>query len=193
MANSIFRWLLGDCSFQRNYRDQKDCPLFFLLCCINYWSHSSRSLWKEVLGYSKNIIILITKLCFTVSVGTFGDSHAPAPLHHFGNNSTMFLRGKKGKEKKPGSQTELSIDDDKTLERVLADIKKRELKTIETLDLQRKGLQTLPPEIIKLYNLKVLHLYDNELKRLPPEIGMFFVCSLTHFRRTPTTCQTVTQ
>lgn len=86
----------------------------------------------------------------------------------------MFLRGKKGsKEKKPGSQTELSIDDDKTLERVLADIKKRELKTIETLDLQRKGLQTLPTEIIKLYNLKVLHLYDNELKRLPPEIGMY--------------------
>jgi Leucine-rich repeat (LRR) protein len=93
----------------------------------------------------------------------------------------MFGRkGKKGKEKRTNSQTELSIDDDKTLERVLADIKKRELKTIETLDLQRKGLQNLPSEIVKLYNLKVLHLYDNELKRLPPEIGNFNrVCRLT--------------
>ena len=80
--------------------------------------------------------------------------------------------GRKKKDKKGGGQTELSLDDDRTLEKVIADIKKRDLKTIETLDLQSKGLQSVPPEIIKLYNLKVLHLYDNELKRVPPEIGM---------------------
>lgn len=87
----------------------------------------------------------------------------------------MSLFRKKGKDKKPAGQTELSLDDDRTLDKVLADIKKRDLKTIETLDLQSKGLQSVPPEIIKLYNLKVLHLYDNELKRVPPEIG---VCAL---------------
>lgn len=84
----------------------------------------------------------------------------------------MSLFRKKGKDKKPAGQTELSLDDDRTLDKVLADIKKRDLKTIETLDLQSKGLQSVPPEIIKLYNLKVLHLYDNELKRVPPEIGV---------------------
>lgn len=84
----------------------------------------------------------------------------------------MSLFRKKVKEKKGGGQTELSLDNDQTLDRVLADIKKKDLKAIETLDLQSKGLQTVPPEIIKLYNLKVLHLYDNELKRVPPEIGM---------------------
>lgn len=84
----------------------------------------------------------------------------------------MSLFRKKGKEKKGTGQTELSIVDDRTLDRVLSEIKKKDLKAIETLDLQSKGLQSVPPEIIKLYNLKVLHLYDNELKRVPPEIGV---------------------
>jgi hypothetical protein len=39
------------------------------------------------------------------------------------------------------------------------------------LDLSRKGLTTLPPEIGKLSQLRELYLYNNQITILPPEIG----------------------
>jgi len=46
------------------------------------------------------------------------------------------------------------------------------------LDLSKKGLTTLPPEIGLLLNLLVLKLERNELRTLPPEIGN--LTNLTH-------------
>ena len=40
-----------------------------------------------------------------------------------------------------------------------------------TLDLSRKGLTTLPPEIGNLISLTYLDLRNNQLTALPPEIG----------------------
>jgi Leucine-rich repeat (LRR) protein len=39
------------------------------------------------------------------------------------------------------------------------------------LDLSDRGITELPPEIGRLYNLKVLYLDGNQLTALPPNIG----------------------
>jgi len=59
-----------------------------------------------------------------------------------------------------------------TLEKFLQEAKKtNSLKSIEKLDLSRRELSELPPQISKIVNLKVLNIYDNALKQLPSEIG----------------------
>ncbi len=77
-----------------------------------------------------------------------------------------------GKPAKAGSFSALELDlKEKSLDRFIADAKKQQLKEILSLDLSRQELATLPWEIGKLSNLKVLRLYDNDLKVLPKEIG----------------------
>ena len=52
-----------------------------------------------------------------------------------------------------------------------------ELRTITELDLQKSELTFLPPEIVNLAKLSVLHLADNQLETVPPWIGQ-----LTHLK-----------
>ena len=60
------------------------------------------------------------------------------------------------------------------LEKYVAEAKKNNmLKHIERLDLSRQELQELPPLIAKLVNLKILQVYNNALKQVPPEIGAY--------------------
>jgi leucine-rich repeat protein SHOC2 len=44
-------------------------------------------------------------------------------------------------------------------------------EAVTSLDLSKKGLTQLPPEIGQLTNLIWLKLWDNQLTQLPPEIG----------------------
>jgi Leucine-rich repeat (LRR) protein len=69
----------------------------------------------------------------------------------------------------------LTIDlTNKTWEKFFQEAKKaNNLKAIERLDLSRQELTELPPQISKIVNLKILNVYDNQLKALPPEIGKF--------------------
>jgi Leucine-rich repeat (LRR) protein len=73
-----------------------------------------------------------------------------------------------GKGDKP-----LTIDlTNKTWEKFFQEAKKaNNLKSIERLDLSRQELTELPPQISKIVNLKILNVYDNQLKSLPSEIG----------------------
>lgn len=50
-------------------------------------------------------------------------------------------------------------------------IKQAEEYEVTKLDLSRRGLTELPPEICNLTKLTYLDLYNNELTKLPPEIG----------------------
>lgn len=50
---------------------------------------------------------------------------------------------------------------------------KGNLKQIERLDLSRQELTEIPAQISKLIHLKYLQVYDNNLKTVPKEIGMF--------------------
>jgi Leucine-rich repeat (LRR) protein len=62
------------------------------------------------------------------------------------------------------------------MEKYLLELKKESsLKHIERLDLSRQELAEIPPQISKLVGLKILQMYDNGLKVVPPEIGMSFV------------------
>lgn len=83
--------------------------------------------------------------------------------------------GNKGdKSSKQGSQESFDIDDlnDSNIEKYFADAKKAgTLKNIERLDLSQKELNEIPPQIAKLPNLKILHLYDNNFKEIPSFIG----------------------
>jgi Leucine-rich repeat (LRR) protein len=69
----------------------------------------------------------------------------------------------------------LTIDlTNKTWEKFFQEAKKaNNLKAIERLDLSRQELTELPPQISKIVNLKILNVYDNQLKTLPSEIGKF--------------------
>ena len=42
--------------------------------------------------------------------------------------------------------------------------------TLETIDLSNNKLESLPPSLAKMKNLKVLNLNDNQLKQIPSEI-----------------------
>ncbi len=58
-------------------------------------------------------------------------------------------------------------------EKALEEIKKAVEKNLTTLHLSDNQLSTLPPEIGELKNLKELNLGSNKLSTLPPEIGEF--------------------
>jgi len=53
------------------------------------------------------------------------------------------------------------------IERVLEKIN---TNTIETIDLSNNKLESLPPSLAKMINLKVLNLNDNNLRTIPDEI-----------------------
>lgn len=77
------------------------------------------------------------------------------------------------KDKKSQSVT-LDLSE-KPLEKWLQEAKKaNNLKNIEGLDLSRQEITELPPQISKLTNLKILQVYDNALKTIPPEIGILY-------------------
>lgn len=86
--------------------------------------------------------------------------------------------GNKDSKSKGGPQ-EVNFDFDEitadTIDKFFADAKKSgTLKNIERLDLSQKELSEIPNQIVKLPNLKILHLYDNNLKDIPGFIG---ICS----------------
>lgn len=85
--------------------------------------------------------------------------------------------GNKDSKTKGGSEAP-SLPDDlnaETIEKYFIDAKKAgHLKNIERLDLSQKELNEIPSQISKLPNLKILHLYDNNLKEVPGSvIGIF--------------------
>ena len=53
------------------------------------------------------------------------------------------------------------------IERVLEKINSN---TIETIDLSNNKLESLPPSLAKMTNLKVLNLNDNHLRTIPDEM-----------------------
>jgi Leucine-rich repeat (LRR) protein len=53
------------------------------------------------------------------------------------------------------------------IERVLEKINSN---TIETINLSNNNLESLPPSLAKMINLKVLNLNDNNLRTIPDEI-----------------------
>lgn len=84
------------------------------------------------------------------------------------------LSGGTGKDKGKGQSLTLDLSE-KPLEKWIQEAKKSSnLKYIERLDISRQELPELPPQISKLTNLKILQVYDNGLKSIPPEIGMLF-------------------
>jgi Leucine-rich repeat (LRR) protein len=79
------------------------------------------------------------------------------------NNSTGKAKG--------GQSITLNLKE-KSMEKYLLELKKESsLKHIERLDLSRQELAEIPPQISKLVGLKILQMYDNGLKVVPPEIG----------------------
>jgi Leucine-rich repeat (LRR) protein len=79
--------------------------------------------------------------------------------------------GPSASKDKKGQSVTLDLKE-KPLDKWIAEAKKaNSLKHIERLDLSRQELTELPAQIAKLVNLKILQMYDNGLKLLPPEIG----------------------
>lgn len=79
--------------------------------------------------------------------------------------------GPSSSKDKKGQSVTLDLKE-KPLDKWIQEAKKaNSLKHIERLDLSRQELTELPPQIAKLVNLKILQMYDNGLKLLPPEIG----------------------
>jgi Leucine-rich repeat (LRR) protein len=95
------------------------------------------------------------------------------------------MGNKDSKSNKSGGQQETfpDIDDlnDSNIEKYFADAKKAgTLKSIERLDLSQKELNEIPPQIAKLPNLKILHLYDNNFKDIPSFIGIVVLCGVNY-------------
>ncbi len=59
------------------------------------------------------------------------------------------------------------------------------LKNLKKLDLSRKQLKTLPPEIGNLKALKELYLGDNQLKTVPKVIGHLKALTRLDLRKNP--------
>ena len=54
--------------------------------------------------------------------------------------------------------------------RIERTLEKLNNSTLETIDLSKNKLESLPPSLAKMRNLKVLNLNDNQLKDIPSEI-----------------------
>lgn len=77
-----------------------------------------------------------------------------------------------GKKDDKGESPVIDLSNGKSLDKFIQDARKSgSLKTIERLDLSRQELAEIPPQIGKLSYLKILNMYDNGLKSLPPELG----------------------
>lgn len=86
----------------------------------------------------------------------------------------MGVGDSKASGKNKGQSVTLDLSE-KPLEKWIQEAKKaNSLKHIERLDLSRQEISDLPPQITKLTNLKILQVYDNGLKSIPPEIGLSF-------------------